>query len=55
MAKNKSVTLVRVKDGREYTTSDPSEINSLRTQGYRVKKDKPKASGGSSTTTTSNK
>lgn len=43
MAKNKSVTLVRVKDGREYTTSDPSEINSLRTQGYRVKQSAPKA------------
>lgn len=56
---DEEVTLVRIKDGKEYRTSDRSEINTLRTQGYRVK-DESKArsttgSGTAASTTSTNK
>lgn len=42
MAKSKRVTLVGP-DGREYSTTDRSEVTNLKARGYRVKADKPAA------------
>lgn len=58
MAKNKKqpevVTLVRTSDNREYRTSDKAEINSLRTQGYRIKDDGKQRPAARPKTTSSN-